>query len=90
MGMGDDVAGGQRTLGRALAAEIGRRGITQAEAARLLDTSEANVSRWIRQESSPEPPQHEPLMRFLRVTKVELALLILNSSTEQWERHRRP
>jgi hypothetical protein len=78
----------EQSLGRALSAEVQRRGITRAEAARLLGTSGANVTRWMNGTQIPSPAQHSALQEFLGVDRPELALLVLTANEELWaQRH---
>jgi hypothetical protein len=80
----------ERTLGQALVEEIETRAISRAEAARLMGTSGANVTRWITGVQVPSPLHHRPLQEFLRVDRAELALLILSSDEQLWEwKHRK-
>ena len=76
------------TLAMALRAEVERRGITQAEAAKEIGVSESVLSRWITQDAIPDPPTFEGLLRFLGLTRPELGDLFLGSAIARYGRRR--
>lgn len=60
------------TIGQAIAVEIERRGITQAEAAEQIGVSQQVLSRWIAGAYTPKPNYSPAIGRFLRITQGEV------------------
>ena len=77
------------TLADALAREIARRNITQAEAARLLGVHSARVSRWVLGDE-PAPDAYDALVTFLRLPGwPALGELIMRGKAERAAKLRR-
>ncbi len=65
----------EQTLAAALLEAIERRGLLRHEAAEIVGTSEANLSRWINDDRVPGPQFNEGLCRLLETDRAHLAVL---------------
>lgn len=71
------------TIGQALAVEIERRDITQAEAAAQIGVSQQVLSRWIADAYTPKANYSPALARFLRITQAEVRDLRAKSAQKR-------
>ena len=73
------------TLPRLMKTVMTERGLTQTDAARLIGTSQNNVSRWLNG-TFPKAEFYEGLCKFLGVNLDQLGALIIRTERVKWER----
>jgi hypothetical protein len=78
------------TIADAFTEELSRRGITRAEAARLLGVHPDRISRWAVRGDEPAPDTYEVLQRFFNTDRAGLALMLMATREAAWQRRQRP
>jgi transcriptional regulator with XRE-family HTH domain len=78
----------ETTIAAALEAELRRRELTQAQAARALGILPNRLGRWL-QGDEPTPDCYGRLQKFLSIDRAELGLLLLATKEKAWSSRRR-